>query len=83
MTIKKRADKVEKEHDVVNHPDHYTSGGIETIDFIKAKLSEEQFMGYLAGNITKYTSRFQAKNGVEDLKKARWYINKLIEEMEG
>lgn len=66
--------------DVVNHPDHYTSGGIEVIDYMKAKLTQDQFEGYLLGNIIKYTSRYQHKNGVEDLKKAQWYINKLIAE---
>lgn len=64
--------------DMVNHPDHYTVGGIETIDFIQAKLSPEAFKGYLTGNILKYITRFQHKNGLEDLKKAQWYLNKLI-----
>jgi hypothetical protein len=69
-----------KKKDVVNHPDHYTSGGIEVIDYMKAKMSEEQFEGYLLGNIIKYTSRYQQKNGVEDLLKAEWYIKKLVAE---
>lgn len=64
--------------DMVNHPDHYTAGGIETIDFIQAKLSPEAFEGYLAGNILKYITRYNHKNGVEDLKKAQWYLNKLV-----
>jgi hypothetical protein len=66
--------------DNVNHPSHYKQGGIETIDYIKAKLTSEQFEGYLLGNVIKYTSRYQYKNGTEDLKKARWYIDKLISE---
>ncbi|MDF9296078.1 DUF3310 domain-containing protein [Geobacillus stearothermophilus] len=64
--------------DNVNHPNHYTTGGIETYDYIAAKLTPEQLEGYLAGNIMKYISRYQHKNGVEDLKKARWYLEKLI-----
>lgn len=67
-----------KEKDMVNHPDHYTVGGIETIDFIEAKLSPEAFKGYLTGNILKYITRYNHKNGVEDLKKAQWYLNRLI-----
>ena len=42
--------------DMVNHPPHYTNGGIETIDYIKAKMSAEEYIGYLRGNILKYTS---------------------------
>lgn len=61
------------------NPDHYTSGGIETIDYINAKMTPAQFEGFLLGNIIKYTSRYQYKNGLEDLKKAEWYLKKLIE----
>lgn len=66
-------------NDNVNHPTHYTQGGIETIDYLKAKLTQEQFEGYLVGNILKYVSRYPHKNGIEDLKKAQWYLNKLLE----
>ena len=65
--------------DNVNHPSHYTHGGIETIDYMQAKLTHNEFIGYLKGNILKYVSRANMKNGVEDYKKAQWYINKLIE----
>lgn len=65
-------------NDVVNHPQHYTQGGIETIDYIQSKMTAEQFEGYLVGNILKYVSRYPHKNGVEDLKKAQWYLNKLL-----
>ncbi len=64
--------------DVVNHPSHYTSGGIETIDFIRAKLSADGFEGYLTGNIIKYLTRYNHKNGIEDLKKAEFYLKMLI-----
>jgi chitinase len=68
-----------KNKDMVNHPQHYTQGGIETIDYLQAKLSKDEFVGYLKGNILKYMSRANLKNGTEDYKKAQWYINKLVE----
>jgi hypothetical protein len=71
----------DKEQDAVNHPAHYTNGGIETIDYMKAKMGREKFFGYLQGNIIKYISRYENKNGLEDLRKAHWYLTKLIEEM--
>lgn len=61
------------------NPNHYKTGGIETIDYLKAKLSEEAFEGFLAGNVLKYVSRYNDKNGVEDLKKANWYLARLID----
>ena len=70
-------------HDPVERPAHYTVGGIETIDYIKAKLSQEEFEGYLRGNILKYISRAPHKNGQEDLRKARWYLDRLIKQLEG
>lgn len=67
-------------NDVVNHPEHYTQGGIECIDAEKAALGD-LFMGFLIGNALKYLWRFRHKNGLEDLKKAKWYLEKAIEEM--
>ncbi|HAA6120838.1 TPA_asm: DUF3310 domain-containing protein [Listeria monocytogenes] len=67
-------------NDIVNNPSHYTSGGIETIDYIKAKVKD--YPSYAAGNILKYVSRYEYKNGIEDLKKAQFYLNDLIEWME-
>lgn len=66
--------------DNVNNPSHYTTGGIETLDYIKAKVSD--YPSYAAGNILKYVSRYEHKNGIEDLKKAQFYLNDLIEWME-
>lgn len=67
--------------DMVNSPAHYTAGGIETIDFIEAKLTGEQFTGYCLGNSLKYLSRAGKKgDGAEDLAKARWYINRALGE---
>jgi len=60
-------------NDKVNHPLHYTQGNIETVDYII-----DQDMGYIEGNIVKYITRYKIKNGLEDLKKAQWYLDKLI-----
>jgi len=61
--------------DAIN-PSHYKQGNIEVIDFIL-----DQKLTYLEGNIIKYVSRYKHKNGLEDLKKARWYLDKLTEEV--
>lgn len=72
-----------KQTDNINSPSHYTAGSIEVIDFIQAKLSVEEFKGYLKGNIIKYLSRASYKGKeLEDFKKAQWYLNRLIERME-
>ncbi|EAE7494739.1 DUF3310 domain-containing protein [Listeria monocytogenes] len=67
-------------NDNVNNPAHYNTGGIETLDYIKAKVKD--YPSYVAGNILKYVSRYEHKNGIEDLKKAQFYLNDLIEWME-
>lgn len=72
-----------KQEDNVNHPSHYTFGKIEVMDYIEDKLSDVECEGYFVGNIIKYVSRFRKKNGIEDLKKAQWYLNRLISNMEG
>jgi len=68
--------------DMVNSPPHYNSGNIECIDAIQESMSSEAFRGYLKGNIQKYIWRYENKKGVEDLKKAQWYLNKLIKTLE-
>ncbi len=69
--------------DNVNHPHHYTSGGIETIDYMEAKATPEEFRGHLRLTALKYLSRAGLKNDtLEDLKKARWYIDYLIDFIE-
>ena len=60
--------------DPVIRPSHYTQGDIETIDYIRDKLTEEEFVGYCKGNILKYISRELHKNGTEDLRKAQVYL---------
>jgi hypothetical protein len=63
---------------MVNHPPHYKAGGIETIDFIEAKLTREEFIGYLKGNALKYASRVGKKDDAEvDAGKMAWYAMKL------
>jgi hypothetical protein len=69
--------------DQVNSPAHYTAGGIETIDYMRAKASPEEFRGYLRLNALKYLSRAGLKgDAATDLKKAAWYIKRLIEEIQ-
>ena len=60
------------------NPNHYKTGGIEVFDFMKAKLTPEELSGFCKGNIIKYITRANHKNGIEDLKKAQWYLDKLI-----
>ena len=67
--------------DMVNSPPHYNQAGIECIDAIQA-ATDEGYGYYLQGNIIKYLWRYRYKNGVEDLKKAKWYLEKLIEEID-
>ena len=68
--------------DNVNNPSHYGQGKIEAIEYIKDFLTKEEYIGNLRGNIAKYLHRWRYKNGIEDLKKARWYLERLIEEVE-
>lgn len=65
--------------DQVNHPPHYTQGGIETIDAIEASMTPQEFRGYLKGNIMKYVWRMDHKGGVLDGHKAAWYLKKLLD----
>lgn len=66
------------QHDEVNNPSHYTSGGIECIEAIEAALTPEEYRGFLKGNILKYTWRERHKGGVQSLEKARWYLNRML-----
>jgi hypothetical protein len=69
-------------------PDHYKVGGIETIDYMRAKSTPEEFEGYLRLSALKYLSRVGHKNGdhdaarAEEYKKARWFIDRLIQEID-
>tara|TARA_R110002020_G_scaffold188520_4_gene387236 strand:- start:106 stop:354 length:249 start_codon:yes stop_codon:yes gene_type:complete len=67
----------------VNSPSHYKRTDRETIDLIKSAMEPEHFQGYLQGNIMKYISRYRYKGSpLTDLKKAQWYLNRLVMEME-
>ena len=66
--------------DVVEKPEHYNKGGVEAIDYIKQQLGDG-FGDYCAGNVHKYIHRYKYKNGVEDLRKARVYLEWLIKSM--
>jgi len=73
----------ELDPDPVNSPAHYRVAEIEAIDYISGQLGSG-VKNYLEGNILKYMHRWRYKNGVEDLRKAKWYLDKLIfEEVQG
>ena len=75
--------EVESDADMVNHPSHYTQGDIECIDALKAAtVSKTGIEAVCTANAIKYLWRYEEKNGIEDVKKARWYIDRLIEELE-
>lgn len=68
--------------DAIN-PEHYKKGGIETIEYLQAKLSNSEFYGYLKGNAMKYISREGLKSEklldkIEDCRKAQWYIEQMV-----
>ena len=73
----------EKPHDPVTNPAHYNEKGVEAITAIEASMPDEEFRGYCKGNAMKYLWRYQYKGKpVEDLKKCRWYLDKLIASLE-
>lgn len=66
--------------DLVNSPPHYTGSSIECIDAIEAALTREEFIGFLRGQVFRYTWRLGKKDDpIQDASKAQWYQNKLIE----
>jgi hypothetical protein len=67
--------------DMVNSPPHYNRQGIECIEAIEAALTPEEFKGYCKGNNIKYTWRENYKGKEEDLRKAAWYLNRLLERL--
>ena len=71
-------------NDIVNHPNHYTSGSVECIDALEAVASTHTNPAHalLTCQAMKYLWRWHLKNGVEDLRKAKWYIERLIEKSE-
>jgi len=67
-------------HDAVSAPQHYRQGAVECIDAIKAALGDDGFEAYCQGQVIKYIWRFRHKNGLEDLRKANWYLTELIKQ---
>jgi hypothetical protein len=72
----------QQESDAIN-PEHYKVGGIEAIDYMRAKSTQEEFAGYLRLSALKYLSRAGHKGeALEDYKKAHWFVSRLVEELE-
>ncbi len=65
--------------DMVNHPSHYETGKFECIDVMEETQGTEAVMDFCICNALKYLYRHKRKNGIEDIKKAKWYINKYLE----
>lgn len=61
--------------------EHYTNNGIEPIEIMRKNFSHDEFVGFCKGNVLKYLLRYKDKNGLEDLEKARIYLNWLIDEL--
>lgn len=75
-------EELDESTDVVNKPQHYNTGNIECIEAIQESMSAEAYKGYLKGNCLKYLWRYDYKGKPsEDLEKAQWYLNRLIEEV--
>ena len=70
-----------KQNDPVNSPSHYV-GKIECIDYLRDKLTQEEFTGFCMGNVLKYSSRWRKKDGIQDLRKAKVYLDWAIESAE-
>ena len=69
--------------DMVNHPQHYNQGGIECIDALKAAtVGKRGIEAVCVANVIKYLWRYEEKNGIEDVRKAKWYIERLLKELE-
>lgn len=81
--MRKLVSGTEKQNDIVNKPSHYTYGSIETIDYVEQVTATYPVkIAFSIGNALKYISRAPFKNGVEDLKKAVWYLDRAIKKWE-
>lgn len=77
------AHKALSKPDMVNHPKHYTQGGIECIDALKAAtVGKRGIEAVCVANVIKYCWRYEEKNGIEDVRKAKFYIERLLKELE-
>ena len=79
MTLKSEIERIVAA-DSVNHPPHYKQGDVECIDAIEAALTDEEFRGYCKGNALKYVWRERHKGQDESIRKAIWYLNRLLGE---
>lgn len=83
INLKEGKSQLDSSSDQVNQPEHYTGGSIECWDYLKDNMPREAYLGGIEWNIKKYLHRWRyKKNPVEDLKKAKVYLDKLIKEME-
>lgn len=73
-----KEEKPKNEPDLVNHPSHYETGKFECIDVMEEALGRDVVKDFCIGNAFKYLYRAKRKNGLEDLKKARWYLDRVI-----
>lgn len=81
--LPKKATESWNKPDMVNHPQHYTQGGIECIDALKAAtVGKRGIEAVCVANVIKYCWRYEAKNGIEDVRKAKFYIERLLKELE-
>jgi len=84
IPLKENMDEILMEKDeMINSPPHYKYGKKETIDVIQDCMTNDEYHGYLKGNVLKYISRYKFKGEpLEDLKKAQWYLDRLVKEVE-
>ena len=73
---------MEGESNNVVHPGHYNRTSVEVIDTLRGMMTDDEYRGFLIGNIVKYISRYSLKNGIEDIKKAKYYLSLLEKDLE-
>lgn len=73
---------MESELSNVVHPSHYNRTSVEVIDTLRGMMTDDEYRGFLIGNVVKYISRYSLKNGIEDIKKAKYYLNLLEKDLE-
>ena len=81
--VERKLEELFESEDMVNHPPHYNTRSMEVIDIIEVCLENERNpkVAYNMSNVLKYLLRFREKNGMEDLKKCVWYLNRVIDKV--
>ena len=74
--------KMEKQSNNVVHPNHYNRTSVEVIDTLRGMMTDDEYRGFLIGNVVKYISRYSLKNGIEDIRKAKYYLELLEKDLE-